>query len=359
VCDDDRPRQLRSTRAAGRGAGPAIVVVTLLVAAAAAAEGAAPVPPGPAAARVQRGVGLGLFATDPRWDYALLLDEIAALGATHVQLSVVWTQRNLGSARVHRAPGTSPDDQTVLRTIEQARARGLEVTLFPIVRLEERGPKEWRGRIEPRAGVDAWFSSYRDFLLTMARLAARGGATRLSVGSELLSLERHEAHWRRLIDEVRGAFPGQLLYSANWDHFGAVPFWDALDEVGVTAYFELARGDDTPPDAALDRAWEAPRASLAALRAHTRKPLVITEVGYPSLRGAARAPWDETRTAALDHDAQARLLAAFCRALSGKNVVDGFYVWNWFGFGGMDDGSYTPREKPAARALARCLAMSW
>ncbi|HEY4224077.1 MAG TPA: hypothetical protein VGO62_22135, partial [Myxococcota bacterium] len=157
----------------------------------------------PAAAPAQRAVALGLFASDSSYDYAGLLDELRALGAHRVQLDVVWTQETQASARIHRRPGTSPDDDTVARTIREARDRGLAVELFPIVRLEQHAPKEWRGTIAPTAGVDAWFSSYRDFVVTMADLAERGGAARLSVGSELVSLEKEDAHWRALIAEVR------------------------------------------------------------------------------------------------------------------------------------------------------------
>ncbi len=308
---------------------------------------------------IERGVALGLFATDAAWDYGPLLDEVKALGATHVLVAVVWTQKHMTSARVHRQPGTSPDDATVVRTLRQARERGMSATLFPIVRLEEHKHDEWRGRIAPAAGVDAWFASYRDYLLTMARLARAGGASRLSVGSELVSLERHDKHWRALIADVRAVYSGRVLYSANWDHFVEVPFWDAVDDVGVTAYFELARDERMPRPDELDAAWRNPRETLALLKTRTGKPLVVTEVGYPSLVGAARYPWDETRHAPIDLEVQVALYDAFCVAFRGKGVLDGFYVWNWFGFGGPDDTTYTPRKKPAARALAACLRAEW
>ncbi len=315
----------------------------------------APMIGSPVAPAPERGVALGLFASDPRYDYGPLLDEIRDLGATDVELDVVWTQHDRRSARIHRTRGITPDDATVLRTLRQAKARGLRALLFPIVRLEQRSAKEWRGRIDPAAGKDAWFSSYGDFLDVMAGLAAQGGAAGLSVGSELVSLEDQEAHWRALIARARARFPGRLLYSANWDHFDEVPFWDAVDEVGVTGYFELATDDALPSAAALDAAWGAPRAALVALKERTHKPLVVTEVGYPSLVGAAHRPWDETRVAAVDVLGQARLISSFCRAMVGAGVVDGFYVWNWFGTGAQD-GSYSPRGKPAAADVARCLA---
>ena len=312
-------------------------------------------------APTERGVALGLFASDPGYDYGHLLDEIQATGASDVLIAVVWAQQRVDSARVHRShrpTTTTANDATVLRTLRQARDRSLRVTLFPIVRLEEHRADEWRGRIAPLAGVDAWFSSYSDYLLVMADLAQQGGAQRLSVGSELLSMERHERHWRALIARVRGRFDGALLYSANWDHYEPLRFWDALDAIGVTAYFELApdpRNNKSNDDDDLLRAWVAPRRALLDFARRQRKPLVLTEVGYPSRTTAAWHPWDETARADLDVALQARLYRAFCASWKHTDVA-GFYVWNWFGFGGDNDGGYTPRGKPAAQALARCLA---
>lgn len=355
---------LNSRRAAAQAAptrapGAFRVLFLALAGLCAACPGAPPAttPPTPTATATQKGVALGLFASDPAWDYGPLVDEIAATGATDVLVAVVWAQQRINSVRIRRsvaAATTSPTDETIVRTLRQARARGLRVTLFPIVRLEEHSRLEWRGRIDPAAGKDAWFSSYRDYIVTMADLAHAGGADRLSVGSELLTMEQQEALWRSLIAEVRARFSGKLLYSANWDHFAPVTFWDAVDEIGVTAYFELAKDVAPVDDDALAAAWRAPVRELTAFAQQKRKPLVITEIGYPSLTTAAWHPWDETAEAPLDLALQARLYDAFCTAWK-HQPVDGFYVWNWFGFGGDGDSGYTPRGKPAATSLSRCL----
>lgn len=303
----------------------------------------------------QRGVGLGLFATDADYDYGHMLDEIVAHGATDVLVVLTWYQRDLKSHEIGPRAGFSPSDATVVRTLRQARERGLRVSLLPIVRLEKHTPTEWRGRIDPAAGHEVWFEHYGRYLLRMATLAQQAGIERFGVGSELLSLERHEASWRQLIGKVRERFEGKLYYSANWDHFDPIRFWDALDEVGVTAYFELTRGDERPTKQQLAAAWRHPRYQLAALRARLKKPVVITEVGYPSLVSAARYPWDETRKGAIDLELQALLYEAFCDAFGEQPFLSGAYFWNWFGFGGESDSGYTPRKKPAADVMRRCL----
>ena len=50
---------------------------------------------------------------------------------------------------------------------------------------------------------------------------------------------RLETEWRKLIARVRQHYRGPLTYAANFDQYNTVGFWDALDVVGVNAYFPL------------------------------------------------------------------------------------------------------------------------
>jgi hypothetical protein len=357
VCNG-RPRVKRLWAGGALRRLAAAVALAMVCAGCPKAAAAPMVKPG-AVTGFQRGVGLGLFATDAAYDYGHLLDEIVAHGATDVLIVIAHYQQDVSSHDIAPRAGYSPSRATVQRTLRQAKARGLRVTLLPIVRLIERTRTEWRGRIVPEAGPDAWFERYLAWLVPLAEDAQAAGVDRLGVGSELLSLERYEGHWREVIKRVRAVYGGKLLYSANWDHFDPIRFWDALDEVGVTGYFELTRDLERPTDAQLAAAWERPRMDLIRLRARMNKPLVITEIGYPSKVTAARYPWDETTKAKVDLALQAQLYDAFCAAFDDARALDGVYFWNWFGFGGPEDGNYTPRHKPAAARMKACLAQPW
>jgi hypothetical protein len=204
-------------------------------------------------------------------------------------------------------------------------------------------------------------------VLPLADLAERAGVERFVVGSELSSLERYEERWRALIVELRQRFSRTLTYSANWDHGDTVKFWDALDEVGLTAYFPLNGGQagamagdlEAPSTDTLARAWRTPRTEIDALARRVGKPVLITEIGYASRRGAADQPWDDTSGTQIDLHLQQRLYRSFCDAFEQTSSVSGFYVWNWFGFGGPRDLGFTPRGKPAASELAACFARPW
>lgn len=310
----------------------------------------------PRAGDYVRGVGLGLFASDPQWDYGPMLEEIRARGASDVLIVVNAYQSDRFAHDIRPWPGHSPSHPTVARTLGQARALGLRVALMPVVRLRSRRPGEWRGTIMPAAGADAWFAAYREFALPLLDAAADAGAVRFYVGSELSALEHHGDHWRALVAEARTRFGGKLSYSANWDRARDVDFWDALDEVALTAYFPMADTDGMPDREALARAWRGPQRAFAWLSQRHGLPVIVSEVGYASQRGAARAPWDDYRSDEVDLPLQVRLYEGFCDALPATPAVAGFYVWNWFGVGGPLDVGFSPRGKPAAAVLQDCFA---
>ena len=303
----------------------------------------------------ERGVALGLFSKDPTYRYRALLEEIVGVGATHVIVTWVWWQQDLRAVEIARVPGWSATDEQVVQALRDARELGLSVTAFPIVRLIRSTRQQWRGKIQP-ADEDAWWSSYTDFIMHAAVLAEAGGARRLSIGSELLSREPMRRRWLELIERVRMRAPElELMYSANWDHFEPVSFWDAVDVIGMTAYWELTRDLEPSVDSLL-LSWMSIKPTLERWHRRLGRPIVFTEVGYPSLDGAAAWPWDETRKAAVDLEEQRVAYEAFVRTWSGSRLLAGVYWWNWFGFGGPKDTNYTPRNKPAAEVIRRWYA---
>ena len=187
-------------------------------------------------------------------------------------------------------------------------------------------------------------------------MAAETGATRLVGGSELSTLDRDLDHWRPLLERVRGIFSGHLVYSANWDHYRDASLLDLVDEDGVVGYFNLREGPLAPAtDAALEGAWRRHKADLLRWHADRTHPLLFTEVGYRSIAGSTAAPWDESVAGTPEMDEQRRAFSAFRRVWTKSPVLDGAYVWNWYGWGGPGSIGYTPRGKPAADEVRRLL----
>lgn len=304
----------------------------------------------------QKGVALGLFAEDVSFSYAPLLGEIAALGATHVALVVPIYQSDVRATDLALHTRFSPTLGVIADAVRAARRDGLEVMLFPIVRLSRSAPGQWRGTLAP-GNPDRWFRAYGEVLGDLAAVAAQTGATRLAVGSELSSLDGDLPRWRALLERIRAIFPGRLVYSANWDHYRDARVLDLVDDEGVVGYFSL-RADPRAPatEVALQAAWRNRQAELLAWHQGRPHPWFFSEVGYRSRAGATASPWDETPGGTPDLDEQRRAFAAFRRVWAGVPSLDGAYVWNWYGWGGADSTSYTPRGKPATDEVRRLLA---
>ena len=237
--------------------------------------------------------------------------------------------------------------------------------LFPIVRLASpRSPNEWRGTLVP-ADRDAWFASYAEVLGDLAALGTMTGVSRLAIGSELSSLDGDTTaiceRWRRLLERIRAVYPGVLVYSANWDHYQDAPLLDLVDEAGVVAYFEL-RSKNGPSDVpALERRWRELRAEIAALAGRPQAALPVHRGGLPIARGRHRVAlgrdrrrrhptWTSSAGPSRPFATSGRLPPRRAGAVGDAAPMGfaGLYVWNWYGFGGPDTVSYTPRGKPAA-----------
>jgi hypothetical protein len=327
-------------------------------------------PPGPAADNEalptpdlvesrQRGVALGLFAEDVSFSYEPLIREIAAAGASHISLIVPLYQTHGASTTLALHTRLSPTLEAVADAIRLARRAGLEVTLFPIIRLSQpRDPLEWRGTLKPESR-DAWFASYGALLADLASLASLTGASRLVVGSELSTLDGDLKHWRPLLERVRALFPGTLMYSANWDHYQDARLFELVDELGVVAYFKLREPNQPSDVETLTQGWRRLRRELERNLDGYGKPWVLSELGYRSRVNATAAPWDEGSGGEPDAAEQLRAYQAFRAAWlgddKGSSRMAGLYMWNWYGYGGPQTTSYTPRGKPAVDVVRQIL----
>lgn len=315
------------------------------------------------------GICLPMHHKDFSVDYAWELAEVAELGARWVNLIVVTQQQRNDSSEVPLRTLRTPPDERIRATIRAARALGLRVQLMPVVLIAEPGPEDWRGTLAP-ADRAAWWRSYDRFVCHLADLAREGGADVICIGSELATMEADEGRWRQLVRNVRMRYAGSLTYSANWDHFAELPFWDALDLASMTGYFEVCQettfggsGDRFPDvDACLRAGWRAGLSELRHLAAVSGLPTVYSEVGIPSVEGALAKPWDYTLDGPADPDGQRRAFEAFASVfLPGGTPASGYggaFLYDYWGEGGPADKTYTPRGKPAADVWRRILAES-
>lgn len=285
------------------------------------------------------------------------LEELRGLNVDWIALTPFGYQRTPGETRVMTIfdrPGHETD-RAMEGDIRQARRLGMEVLLKPHIWIDH---GNWPGAIafEDPAEFEAWFESYGEMIRHYARFAAESGVGALSIGCELKGVSAvDEARWRSFIAELRSLYPGRLLYAANWDEFERVPWWDALDAVGINAYFPLSEQPDPTPEELMAGASEV-RRRIEVFQRRVGKPVVFTEIGFGSVRGAAAQPWLADRSAPLDLELQRHCYEAVARTFSDAPWLEGVFWWKWFSAaseqpGGMDHDPFSPRNKPAERVI--------
>jgi hypothetical protein len=261
-------------------------------------------------------------------------------------------------AFIHRNPGGETDEGTV-HAVSDARSLGMSAMVKPQIWV---GGVGFVGEIA-MAGKEGWrrfFDAYRRFIVHHAVVAEAAGASLFCVGTELVGTEAREEEWRETIAAVRLATGAPLLYASNWAT-GAprVPFWDALDAIGVDFYDSISK-DPAATDAALERGVAAAAAPLEKLASSSGKPVIFAEAGYPAVRGAWMTPHDENSGRPPGSADAGRAIAAVFRALEGKNWWKGVYWWKVFSGGQAarpDDRGFnllgTPSEKAITEGFSR------
>ncbi|MBL8862907.1 MAG: hypothetical protein JNK02_12995 [Planctomycetes bacterium] len=284
------------------------------------------------------------------------LDELVRLGVNWVAIHP-YARIHADGALTWRAldPDAPPD--WIARPIRAAHARGLSILIVPHV-AQWGSPWRHRGeiRFDEEARLERFFGDYRRWIVELA--GAARGADALAVASELDGLARHEDRWRGVIRDLRAATDARLTWAASWDSYREVRFWDAVDAVGVQAYFPLSERAD--PDAGeLAAAWRPVLADLRELHARTGKPVVFTELGYNRSLAAAREPWafatERGAAAARAEALQVRCLEAALSSIAPESGwLRGAILWKWFV--GPAPGENFLLQAPATRAA---IARSW
>lgn len=243
-------------------------------------------------------------------------------------------------------------------TIQTAHAAGLRVMLKPQVYV----PRSWVGSLdfETEEAWQSWERDYEAYILPFAEMAEELDVALFCIGTEFkTAVPKREAFWRSLIDKVRQRYSGPLTYAANWDEYSKVPFWDALDYVGVDAYFPLSESA-TPSVDELVRYWQPWVEQLRDFSHLAKKPILFTEYGYLSVDGCAGKTWElEKKLAELapNQQAQANAIDALLSVFSQEDFWAGGFLWKWYptrrGREDQDGKDYTPQGKSALEILRR------
>lgn len=260
-----------------------------------------------------------------------LTQAIKPLGVNWISIVVTCYQQNIASTEIQCKPETlTPTDSDLAHIIQDAHRTGLRVMLKPHVDL---AGNSMQSRTEIGSGMNeaqwrAWFKSYGNFIAHYATVAQDSGADYFVVGSELVRTSARTEDWRSIVKTVRNLYRGSLTYAAHHqDEEFHIQWWDALDAIGIDAYYPLTK-NHRPTIAQIKQAWTPIVLRLGQLSKKWARPVILTEVGYQSIEGANRTPW-QTRGNTIEFEEQADSYQALFEAFSGQEWLHGVYWWVW------------------------------
>ena len=291
------------------------------------------------------------------------LDRLAALGTTHLTLIPFGFQEHIDTPAIRMntdARWYSESDDGIRQISLEAEERGMGLILKPHVwigRYDAGGQTRADLGFESEDDWTSWEADYRRFMLHYATLAQEVGADVLVVGTELARAARERpAFWRALIADVRARYDGKLTYAGNWhDEYADVPFWDALDYIGVQAYFPLTNSPGPPAVREAVAGWDRHAEALHDLAMEMDRPVLFTEIGYRSVSYAGQRPWawpQRDEPVPPDEAAQAALYQAFFERFAEVPWFAGAVFWKWHPAAEGDRPlAFTPQGKAAEDVL--------
>ena len=284
----------------------------------------------PPAADKVRGIVLSTHTNGSDWatpDIGTTMADLRAVGASWVSIHPYARIQADGTVGFRPLDPAAPPPH-LARPIAAAHAAGLQIAITPHLAYWG-SPFRWAGDIE-FTNAEEWqrfFAQYTDWVVQLAR--ACPDADGFILGTELDRTLGHEAEWRELIRRVRDVTRAPLSYGANWTDYQRVPFWDALDAIGVQAYFPLADSAGATPRA-LEQAWAARMTELREFAAAHYRRIVFTELGYNRAFAAPVRPWDAHVDGVEAEKVQETCLRIALEAVEREPSVAGVFLWKWF-----------------------------
>jgi hypothetical protein len=270
-----------------------------------------------------RDVGYGSDA------YVQQLAKLKAMGATWVALTDFFYMARVDSPEVRW--GRDPDAATMRLAVRQAHAAGLKVLLKPHIWSRDfwDGGK-WPGDVAMKSEADwqAFFANYTQAIVATAKLAQDERADAVCIGCELDGTVQRSAEWRQVVGRVRAVYTGALTYASGYLTFDRMDWWDAVDCIGVNAYFPVARRDRADASE-IQRGWRDAIRRMERTAERFGRKVCVTELGYSQSPKAGREPWSYDVPEA-DPQYQAMLYREALAALDGSDQIVGVFLWKWF-----------------------------
>lgn len=242
----------------------------------------------------------------------------------------------------------------IAEAIRNSKDLGLSVALKPQIWIMN-GVFTGRWGFDKEADWLVLEETYRNYILTFARIAQEESADLFIIGTELDEFAAaRPTFWKKLILEVRAIYSGPLTYASNWDSYHKIPFWAELDYFGVDAYFPISMKNQ-PLLEDVEHSWNEIMFDLEKFIEPFSIPILFTEYGYRSVTGGLKEPWNSSNPGSYDPVAQELGFQGLYQSVWSRPTFAGGFLWKWFDrperAGGEGNTGFTPQNKPSIETI--------
>lgn len=316
-----------------------------------------------------------------------------AIGSNLTVLTPSWTVTSVSPLRFSTQPGNDPFWIDTAIMVSQARALGLNISLFPTPHFPpstntsvSASAEFWKNAPKDATWWQTFFTRYRAFLVNYADLAAQTGAQSIILGGEWLTPALPggllpdgtssnvpadaEAQWRAILQDVRTHFKGQVFWALPYEKSSfTTPVSFLRDVDGIYLLWSTPIATSTTATKS-DYANETGRLldnEVAPLASMLGKPVILA-VSYPAAAGAPTGcisngtggcvdftalsrPNADLPSVSLNLQTQADIYEAMLSAVNARPWVSGFVSRGYFLPVTLQDKSTSIHGKPAADVL--------
>lgn len=210
--------------------------------------------------------------------------EMKEIDIEWVGVNIWWTQESVDATKIEDGDWTDTA-ANITALFKFIHSNGMKVLFKPMLDSED---GVWRSYIE---ASPKWIKEYNRFIKYTAEIAENGSVDVFCIGCEMGNWQVKTDVVRELIKEVREIYSGDLTYAANHDSFWYIDWWDAVDIIGIDAYFSFTLSYD-PTLQDMIAVWDGFYDELHKFQKKWNRPILFTEIGCQNRDGCNIAPND-------------------------------------------------------------------
>ncbi len=311
----------------------------------------------------------------------LALQNVQGIGSNWVVYTPSWTYKRISPLVFTQQPGKDPFWTDMVRGVTEARARNLNVALFPQPRFPVDANEFWKNAPRDSNWWNRWFDLYRAFAIHHADQATLTGANAIILGGDwiLPALPNGklvdgnlsgvpadaETRWKNLIAEVRQHFRGTVLFALPYnsvDFVAPVNVLKDTDGVYLLWFAKLSAQASPNKNDMIVEAGKLLDQNIAPIQVQMNKPFIIG-MSYPSSTNSATGcipngsglcldwtalnrPNADITTVNLDLQQQVDIYEAVFNAMNSRAWVGGFISRGYFAPVQLQDKSASINGKP-------------